>query len=138
MAACAAMVDGLRALGTERIAVVTPPWFDEELTDLGRRYFEAAGFEVVQTASCDLPSDQATITPTGLHAWTMEHTPDDAEAVAIGGNGFRAVGAIDALEQDLGRPVVTANQALFWAALRAAGADPSPVTDYGRLFEHGA
>jgi hypothetical protein len=33
--------------------------------------------------------------------------------------------------------VLTANQALLWAALRAADADPSSVTDYGRLFGHG-
>jgi maleate isomerase len=52
----------------------------------------------------------------------------------IGGNGFRAVGAIAALEQTLERPVVTANQALLWAALNAAGADPSAVTSYGRIF----
>jgi maleate isomerase len=30
--------------------------------------------------------------------------------------------------------VVTANQVLLWAALRAAGADPAQVTGYGRLF----
>jgi maleate isomerase len=130
----AAMVEALRALEAERVAVVSPPWFDEELTDLGRRYFEAAGFGVAHSASCDLPSDQAAITPSSLHAWVMEHMPDDAEAVAIGGNGFRAVGAIDALERDLGRPVVTANQALFWAALRAAEMDASAISDYGRLF----
>jgi len=44
---------------------------------------------------------------------------------------------IAALEQDLGRPVVTANQALLWAALRVAGADPGSVNEYGRLFGHG-
>lgn len=136
VAACAAMVDGLRALNAERISVVAPPWFDDELTGLGRRYFEAAGFQVVHSASCDLPSDQAKITPEGLHGWAMEHVPREAEAVVIGGNGFRAVGTVDALEQDLGRPVVTANQALFWAALRAAGADSSSVIGYGSLFEH--
>jgi maleate isomerase len=138
VATCAAMVEALRGLEVQRIAVVSPPWFDEELTDLGRRYFEAAGFGVAYSASCDLPSDQAKISASGLHAWASEHMPDDAEAVAIGGNGFRAVGAIDALEEDLGRPVVTANQALFWAALRAAGTDPGPVSGYGRLFGHGA
>jgi maleate isomerase len=62
------------------------------------------------------------------------HTPADAEAVVIGGNGFRAVGAIAALEQTLGRPVVTANQALLWAGIKAAGSDPSVVTGYGRIF----
>jgi hypothetical protein len=29
---------------------------------------------------------------------------------------------------------VTANQALLWAALNAAGADPSAVTGYGQIF----
>ena len=33
-----------------------------------------------------------------------------------------------------GRPVLTANQVLLWAALRAAGADAAAVSGYGRLF----
>jgi maleate isomerase len=131
---CAAMVRGLRVLGAARVAHVDPPWFDAELSGLGRRYYESAGFQVVHSGACDLPSDQAKITPASLYAWVMEHAPGDADAVAIGGNGFRAVGAIDALEKDLGRPVVTANQALLWAALRAAGMDPSSITGYGGVF----
>ncbi|HEX2721581.1 MAG TPA: hypothetical protein VHM24_01585 [Gemmatimonadaceae bacterium] len=73
--------------------------------------------------------------PFDLHAWVSEQvSATDAEAIVIGGNGFRAVGTIAALEDDLGRPVVTANQALLWGALRSAGADPGLVSDYGRLF----
>jgi maleate isomerase len=30
--------------------------------------------------------------------------------------------------------VLTANQVLFWAALRAVGADTREVTGYGRIF----
>jgi maleate isomerase len=58
----------------------------------------------------------------------------DAEVIVFGGNGFRTVGAIGALEEDLGRAVVTPNQALLWAALRMIDADPISVSDYGRLF----
>ncbi len=134
VAPCAAMVEALRALRAARVALVDPPWFDAELSGLGRRYYESGGFEVVRSGPCDLPSDQAKITAAGLHAWVVATTPADADAVAIGGNGFRAVGAIHALEKDLERPVVTANQALLWAALRAAGSDSSSVTGYGRLF----
>jgi maleate isomerase len=134
VAACAATVEALRALAARRIALVNPPWFDAELNELGRGYYESAGFEVVHAASCGLPSDQRAITPAALHDWVCDHTPTDADAIAIGGNGFRAVGAIAAIEQQLGRPVVSANQGLLWAALRAAGADPSAVSGYGRLF----
>jgi maleate isomerase len=134
VATCAAMVEGLRVLDVARVALVDPPWFDAELSGLGRGYYESAGFQVVHSGPCELPSDQAKITPADLHSWAMEHVPGEADAVAIGGNGFRAVGAIEALEKDLGRPVVTANQALFWAALAAAGAGPRQITGYGRLF----
>ena len=137
VAACSAAVEGLRVLAARRIALVDPPWFDTELNGLGRRYYESAGFEMVYSAPCGLPSEQAKITPVDLHAWVTEHMPSDTDAIVLGGNGFRAVGAINALEEDLGRPVITANQALLWAALRAADADSGSATDYGRLFDHG-
>jgi maleate isomerase len=134
VAPCAAAVAALRLLKSRRVALVAPPWFDAELNALGRAYYEGAGFEVVSAASCGLPSDQRAITPDALHVWVLDHAPDLADAIVIGGNGFRAVGVIAALEEALGRPVLTANQVLLWAALRAADADPSAVTRYGRVF----
>ena len=59
--------------------------------------------------------------------------PSEAEAVFFSGNGFRAIGVIAALKEDLGRPVLTANQLAFWYALRQAGVH-APVNGYGRLF----
>lgn len=138
VAASAATVDALRLLRARRIALFAPPWFDAELVGLGRAYYESAGFDVLRAASCGLPSDQRAITSAALHDWVSEQAPSDVDAVVIGGNGLRAVGAIAALEARLGLPVVTANQALLWAALRAAGADSHVVTGYGRLFARSA
>jgi maleate isomerase len=134
--ACRAVVDGLHALAVRRIAVVNPPWFDAQLNDLGAAYFRAAGFDVVFSSPCGLRSDQPRITPEALHAWVAGNVPEDAEAIVIGGNGLRSVGVIAALEEDLDRPVLTANQALLWAALRVAEGDPATVTNYGRLFRN--
>jgi len=137
VATCTAAVEGLRVLGARRMALIDPPWFDTELNGLGRRYYELAGFEVVYSSPCGLESDQKKITPADLHAWVSEQVATtDAEAIVFGGNGFRTVGAIAALEEDLGRAVVTPNQALLWAALRITDADPGWVSDYGRLFRH--
>jgi maleate isomerase len=137
VATCRAAVEGLRVLGARRIALIDPPWFDTELNGLGARYYESAGFEVVYSAPCGLASDQTKIAPAELHAWVSEQvSTTDAEGIVLGGNGFRAVGAIAALEEDLGRSVVTANQVLLWAALRMTDADPGSVGDYGRLFRH--
>ena len=133
VASGAAMVDAAVSLGAQRVFVVSPPWFDEQLTQLGSHYFASAGLEVVGAASVDLPSDQRSIAPAPLHAWVMANAPVEADVVIIGGNGFRAVGVIEALESDLGRPVVTANQALLWACLKQTGS-AARVVGYGQLF----
>jgi maleate isomerase len=128
-----AAVRALRTLGSRRVALVDPPWFDAELNSLGRAYYESAGFEVVFSSPCGLPSDQSLIQPGELFDWVVAHVTEGADAVMIGGNGFRAVGVIEALESKLGRPVLTANQVLLWAMLGAAGATVD-ITGYGRLF----
>jgi maleate isomerase len=133
VATCAAAVDALRVLGTDRITVVDPPWFDDELDRLGAEYFSSQGFEVVSHAACDLPSNQRNINPPELYEWILAHTPDSSEAVFVGGNGFRSVGVIAALEEELARPVLTANQVLLWGMLRAIRSRV-PVQGYGRLF----
>jgi maleate isomerase len=134
VATCLAAVNALKTLDVRRIALIDPPWFDVTLSQAGREYYETAGYEVVQSGPCDLPSDQKLIKPAALHEWVVANVPASAEAVVIGGNGFRAVGVIAALERDLGRPVLTANQVLFWACLKAARADTSRVTRYGHIF----
>lgn len=131
---CAAAVGALQILGCHRIALFDPPWFDAALNDLGRRYYAGAGFDVVYSASVGLARVRQAITPDDLHAWAVAQMPDRAQALVIGGNGLRAVGVVAALEAELQRPVLTANQVLLWAALRVAGADPRAVTRYGRIF----
>jgi maleate isomerase len=130
---CAATVLALRALGIERVALVHPPWFDTEEDELGTAYFQSQAFEVVSAASADLSDDPRRIAAADVSASTARAVSDDAEAVFIGGNGFRAAGAIAALEAELGRPVLTANQVLLWSLLSEAGA-PFEVGGYGRLF----
>jgi maleate isomerase len=131
---CISIVAGLRELRAARIAMFDPPWFDAELTGRGRDHYREQGLEVVHATRCELPSAQAAIRPVDLYEWIRAHTPESADAVVVGGNGFRAVGVIDALEQALDRPVLTANQALLWGALRAADTGVA-VYGYGRLFD---
>lgn len=133
VATCAAAVEALRVLGATRLALISPPWFDAELDGLGAAYFESQGFEVVYHSPAGLPSDQQKIDPAELHDWVRAHVNDDSDAVFLSGNGFRAVGTIKALEDSLGRPVLSANQVLFWGALRAIDANVA-VRGYGELF----
>jgi maleate isomerase len=128
-----AALAGLAALGAGRLALVTPPWFSPELDQMGAAWFRRHGVDVVASGPADLPGGQYDIQPGTLFRWIRATVPAEADGVFIGGNGFRAVGIIEALEEDLGRPVLTANQVLLWAALHRAGAKVH-VTGYGRLF----
>lgn len=128
-----ALITALRALQADRIALIHPPWFSPELDALGAGYFEEQGVSVVHHAPANLRSDYGDIRPDQIYDWAKAHMPDSARALVIGGGGFRAIGAIDALEGALGRPVLSANQASFWCALRLSGVSDL-VADYGQIF----
>jgi maleate isomerase len=117
------------------VALIGAPWFDREFNELGEAYFRSQGFGVVSSVSADLSQDPRQIEPAAVYEWTVRHMPDAAEAVFIGGNGFRAAGAIESLEQALGRPVLTSNQVLLWRLLAYAD-EMFEVRGYGQLFAH--
>jgi maleate isomerase len=133
---CPAATEALRALGVRRLALIHPPWFTEEVNGRGLEYFESQGFDVVRSTRLSPARAFTEVPPAEVYAWARGNVPDHAEAVFVGGNGLRAVGAIHALEEGLGKPVLTANQVLLWQALRLAGA-ASAVTQYGRVFAAG-
>jgi maleate isomerase len=140
----AAAVAAFRALGVRRIALIHPPWFADEEQQLGITYFQNQGFDVVyanqmrlrglEVARSTDPLRKFTeLYPAELYAFARTEVPATAEAIFFGGNGFRAIGMIAALEEELGRPVLTGNQVAFWYALRQAGVH-APVHGYGRVF----
>ena len=134
-----AATEAFRALGVRRIALIHPPWFDDDVVKKGVAYFQNQGFEVVHAShmtparGVPHPNLGSDVTPAELYEFVRKQTPADAECVFIAGNGFRSIGVIAALEEDLGRPVLTGNQVAFWYALRLAGVG-AEVDDYGQVF----
>ncbi len=132
-----AILSALGHLGANRVMLVDPPWFPPALTELGQAWLERNGVTVASAQSAGLPTGQGNIHPGGMYQWVRANVPPDAEAVVIGGNGFRAVGAVRCLETDLQIPVITANTALLWLVLSTLGLPTSEVKSYGRLLaEH--
>jgi maleate isomerase len=130
---CQAATEALRLLQASRLALIQPPWFSEEVTTKGRDYFRSQGFDV---ALCDrlTPGRPFTeVAPSELYDWVRGNVPRQAQAVFIAGNGLRAIGTIQPLEHDLGKPVITANQVCLWKALQLVGSTSVP-TQYGRIF----
>lgn len=130
---CPAAKEALQILGAHQIAVIHPPWFTEEVNAQGLDYFRTQGFEVVLCARITPARQFREVPPGEVYEWVKSNVPRTAEAVFISGNGLRAIGTVRALEETLRRPVLTANQVLFWRALRTVGVT-SKVTNYGAVF----
>lgn len=128
-----ALLATVEHLGAERVMLVDPPWFPPDLTELGRAWLERNGVPLARATAAGLPSGQGNIHPGALHRWLVRNVAD-VDLVLIGGNGFRSVGAIHAVEADTGVPIVTANSALLWHTLRTVGRPTDTITKYGRLF----
>jgi maleate isomerase len=131
---------GFRTLEAERIALIHGPFFTDDFDQKGVAYFQERGFKVVHVShlmppvEVPHPNTGSVASPGEIYEWVRSHVPPSAQAVFIGGNALRAIGVIAALEDDLRRPVLTANQASLWYALHVAGAEVS-VDDYGELFK---
>ena len=130
---CLAAEHALREIGAKRISVVHPPWFSETANDQGRAYWRTAGFDVLQCVRLEPLRSFTEVPRKEVFEFVTAHTPREAEAVLIAGNGLRAVGTIAALEARLRKPVLTANQILLWDALRLVG-QADKVTNYGNIF----
>ena len=131
---CLSAVIALRALAAGRLAIVNPPWIEPAVTERAKAYFSAAGFAVALAGTLNMPRNPADAQPGRIYEWARAHVPADVDAIFFGGNGCRAVGAIEAIEQDLGKPVLTANQVLVWHGLRLSRVNVK-VEGYGCIFD---
>lgn len=121
----------LRFLGAQRIAYATP--YDETLTERGRTHLIAHGFDVVGMARLEGVRNIYEETPARAYAVGRQADRPDAQAVFLSGTGMPTLAIIQALEDDLGKPVISAASAMMWSALRAAGVSVRRP-GYGRLY----
>jgi maleate isomerase len=114
-----AMLQALQTLGIERVAVVTP--YDEETTARLVGFLDEASIETVACGCLGMDSDIFRVTPAAVANLIRATNCDEAQAVFVSCTNLRTKEIIRPLERELGKPVVSANQATMWAALRAAG-----------------
>ena len=132
--AAAAVRAALMHLGVTRIALATP--YPESISKAGRAFWEAAGFEVVGYRRLEGVAN--IYAETEERAYTLGRAADvpAAEAILISGTGLPTVGIIDRLERDLGKPVITSQQAGLWRSLQLADLKVS-VPGFGTLLRAG-
>lgn len=133
--ASGAAIQALKELGIKKICVITP--YTDYQTSKAGEFLESNGFEVPA-----LKGLGATITKHG------EQLPEVARDLAIdtfqGTNCdgvyccctyFRTLEILEEVEKELGKPMVSANQAMMWLLLKKAGF-MKPISGFGSLLRH--
>ncbi len=121
MTAAQTIIDVLNVLGTRRIAMATP--FIPEVYDVSCAFLTANGFDVLAVEGLGYVDNFliAQIEYDTVRELVRRSDHPDAEAIVIPGGNMPCLLIADELEQELGKPVITTNQAGIWALLRHLG-----------------
>ena len=131
------VVEALRFFGARTISVATPypDWNNQQL----RAYLEALDFNVLNVegeprAAASGNQGINDFDPEDVVAFASRACRPEADALLCSCTAWRSLEAVAELEQRIGKPVVTSNQASIWASYRAVGLAPK-ITGFGRLLE---
>jgi arylmalonate decarboxylase len=130
------VLSAFKALGIAKVALATP--YDQKTNEHERDWLASHGIEVVAMAGFPFGpgstgADWARVSPKQIFDHALSVDRPEADAIFVSCCNFGSAAAIEALENEAEKPVVTSNLACAWAALRAAGID-DPIVGYGRLL----
>ncbi len=134
VSAWTALRDALAVLGVRRFALGTP--YPAAIHASARPFFEAQGLEVVADATLDILAmrDVPKVDTATLERFVAALPKGGASVVVLLATDLPTFGAIEKLEQAHGCAVLTSNQTLLWASLRAAGVKDR-IPKLGKLME---
>jgi len=130
-----ALIEAMRDLGAQRVAFTSP--YVQQLAAEAVDFIEQCGIEVVNQLGFDqaLSSlEQNALTPQDAYQMGLKADHPQAELLLVSCTDYRALEAVPALEQALGKPVVTSNSALMYACLKRLEIDMSSIEAGGFLF----
>lgn len=125
----------LRALGTKRVALVSP--YSEPVNARARHYFEAKyGLLIVALEGFAATDSYAIgqLSPENARDAFARIDRPDIEAFVVPGGNFPTMASIAGWEEEFGKPVVTTNQAAVWAMVRRLNPGDQ-IPGLGRLLD---
>jgi maleate isomerase len=120
------VVRALRASGARRIVHVCP--FTAEFGADEAAFLGAEGFEIVESRGLNFTDARvaAKMTPAEIFDIAAGVDRPDADGIFLACANIRAMEATPSLQQRLGKPVVTSNQAVIWDLLDIIGHAAAP------------
>lgn len=130
-----AVLSALSVYGKKNLTVVNP--YNDEVSAIEYRFFANQGFTMIGGAHLgfDQGVDIRSQTPERAYRLAKGAVTKDTEILFISCTNFRSIEVLEDLEQDLGIPVISSNQASLWAALKTMNVK-SEIKGYGSLFAY--
>ncbi len=124
----------LTAMGAKRIAAISP--MSDEFSKSVADYYQSLGFEVPYHTGLQVgrPQDIIKIGYAEAREAFLKLDHDDVDTFLHVGGALGIADSIEALEKELGRPVVSVNVATYWCALRTLGI-ADPLSGFGQLAQ---
>jgi len=124
---------GFAKLNINKIALITP--YKPEVDKVVKDYIEEQDISVVKNISFNLESDVeiARFPQSSIYDAACEIDSSEVEGIFISCTALRAAGTIELIEEKIGKPVITSNQAMLWDALRIVGYN-EVIHGYGKLM----
>lgn len=132
--AAGALVHALRTLGIKRIGFASP--YVAEINDLAIAFLADAGIATVARADIGVALGnygQGELTPDEVYALGLRAASTEVEALVLSCTDMRSVEAVERLEEELGKPAITSNQAMLFQALQKLGLGNNEI-NCGSLF----
>ncbi|SDR30417.1 maleate isomerase [Arthrobacter crystallopoietes] len=129
-----ALVRTLQEMGARKVAMVTP--YMKPLTQMVREYIEGAGIEVLDAVSLEVADNLAVgcLDPQNLPEIARNLKREGADAIVLSACvQMPSLPAVQAVEDELGLPVITAATATAYEILKALGHEPS-ISGAGSLL----
>lgn len=135
-----AVLAALEAVGAKKIALGTP--YVNFVNEAEVKFLVDAGYEVVSWYGLELGETQeerrgiGRVPPESLYRLARYIDRKEVDTIFLSCTNLATVKMIAGIEEEIGKPVITSNQATFWRALRMAGV-PDNIEGFGRLLaEH--
>jgi len=129
-----ALIRTLQELGAQRVAMVAP--YMKPLTKMVSDYVEGSGISVIDARSLEVADNLAVgcLDPRNLPAIARDLQRDGADAIVLSACvQMPSLPAVQAVEDELGLPVITAATATAYETLKALGHTPA-ISGAGRLL----
>jgi maleate isomerase len=128
-----AVAAALAALQARKVVMVTP--YTTAVNEREAAFLRHFGVAVLRNHAEGLTyaREFRAIEPYGWYRKVMDRRSEEADAYFLSCAQIRVAEIIAALEHDVGRPVVTSNQAALWHALRQGGISDQ-FSGFGELF----